>query len=237
VAPKRVPLPLQEEWLHWCPCPSTHCPAPPVRRFIASRRSSSAAIPDQAPGSGPLRVLLYTQHFLSLVRAPQEGGRVPMPTVGRGCQGKAKGCRGSLGERGSSMTCSTPQHRTSQHMTCGGEVLPCWLRGGNGGACDEEEDAASFLQNTLVCAPAPPPPLVCRCIGPSSSPRCKPRAGFVPGAASTGHHAGTSVTHTGACRQACRVTQYLQRCDYYACHVGALHDLPLFRPHFPLPAP
>jgi hypothetical protein len=40
-------------------------------------RSSSAAIPDQASGSDPLRMFLNRRHTLSLVRALQEGGRVP----------------------------------------------------------------------------------------------------------------------------------------------------------------
>jgi hypothetical protein len=49
----------------------------PVRALVATSNSSIAAIPDQDPGSGPLSLFLHKRHALSLVRAPQEGGRVP----------------------------------------------------------------------------------------------------------------------------------------------------------------
>jgi hypothetical protein len=55
-------------------------PHPPVRALLPRCSTSSAAIPDQAPGSGPLRRLLDIQHPLSLDRAAQEGGRVPAGT-------------------------------------------------------------------------------------------------------------------------------------------------------------
>jgi hypothetical protein len=58
-------------------CPPIRADRSPVRPFLLIRRSSSAAIPDQAPGSGPLRVLLPRLQRRSLVRAPQEGGSVP----------------------------------------------------------------------------------------------------------------------------------------------------------------
>jgi hypothetical protein len=50
----------------------------PVRAILLRSRIPSAAIPDQAPGSGPLRVLLDTNNSCSLVRALQAGGRVPV---------------------------------------------------------------------------------------------------------------------------------------------------------------
>jgi hypothetical protein len=49
----------------------------PTRALVHSCRSSSAAIPDQDPGSSPLSLLLYSQHSLSWDRAPQEGGKGP----------------------------------------------------------------------------------------------------------------------------------------------------------------
>jgi hypothetical protein len=66
-----------------------HLPViPPVRLFVLSCRSSSAAIPDQDPGTGPLRVLLDRYNTFSLVRAPQEGGRGPAGRcmVGEACE-------------------------------------------------------------------------------------------------------------------------------------------------------
>jgi hypothetical protein len=60
--------------------PCCQPPAPPVRTLVCNPSSTSAAIPDKAPGSGPLRVLRHSWHTLSLVRAPQEGGKVPAET-------------------------------------------------------------------------------------------------------------------------------------------------------------
>lgn len=51
---------------------------PPVRLLLFSSSCSSAVIPDQASGSGPLRRLLARSHTPSRDRAPQEGGRVPL---------------------------------------------------------------------------------------------------------------------------------------------------------------
>jgi hypothetical protein len=108
-------------------CPHSF-PAPPVRRLLIRSRASSAAIPDQAPGSGPLRVLLNNQQVLSLVRALQEGGRRPGRQLGRGT------CMG-VGRMISSLECSRPQYHNphtpqlDRISSCNGmlhtTLLPC----------------------------------------------------------------------------------------------------------------
>lgn len=49
----------------------------PARALLDRSSHFSAAIRDQDPGSGPLSLLSYNQHALSLVKAAQEGGKVP----------------------------------------------------------------------------------------------------------------------------------------------------------------
>jgi hypothetical protein len=61
-------------------------PSRPVRPLPVSSRFSSAAIPDQAAGSRPLKVLLNRRHNISLERAPQEGGRVPVRVLLYSCR-------------------------------------------------------------------------------------------------------------------------------------------------------
>lgn len=68
------PTPERQHW--WNMPHFLH--SPPAKALLKTVSSSSAAIPDQAPGSGPLSPLLSSLHSFSLDRAPQEGGRVPV---------------------------------------------------------------------------------------------------------------------------------------------------------------
>jgi hypothetical protein len=74
--PGHIPPGVNSTMARQIPASSPGSP-PPVRPLLPRDSSSSAAIPDQAPGSGPLRVLLYRPQYFNLIRAPQEGGRGP----------------------------------------------------------------------------------------------------------------------------------------------------------------
>jgi hypothetical protein len=50
---------------------------PPERLLLFRNSRFRPAIPDQVPGSGPFRRLLSRLQCCRLVKAPQEGGRVP----------------------------------------------------------------------------------------------------------------------------------------------------------------